>query len=175
MKLRIPVFLTFFVATGLLVLIGIGNLPFAAGQDEAECGAEVEGFKLCIKTEKSRFAVGDDITVVITLQNLTDIDKQIITSSKEHKFEINCVSEATVECPDLRIASVFENFVSARQQVLIRAKDILQKKEVISSEYNFSQPGTYDLSLSRRVPSSSSETGFVDITSNKIVIEVNDR
>ncbi len=162
------------MAAGLLLQVGMGTLRFVAGQHKAECGPEVEGFRLCIKTDRSKFAVGDDITVVITLKNLTEIDKQIITSSKEYKFEINRVGDDLSERPQARNGSGLENFVSARQQVLIRAKDILEKKEVISSKYNFPQPGVYNLSLSRRVPRRASDLGYVELISNKIVVEVGD-
>jgi hypothetical protein len=154
-----------------------GGVLFATGLTESKCGAAVEGVRLCVRTNKTRYRLGEDIVLVLHLKNESDEDKNIVTSSSEYDFTVKNETSGEIAQPASDEKNPYGMLVSARHPIELKTKKNLENEIVISNKYDFSQVGKYVISVNRMIPKSTpgdAETQHLIVTSNKLQIEVVD-
>jgi hypothetical protein len=171
------------ILTVMIVGLGIGQAATRARQlerivqsDESAAPTNVtEGFKLAVEPSESVVQVGQPINLKITLTNTTLQPLYIVERGalKDYKVEVKnekgVMTRRTAE-GKLVDANEGEDFlvIGIAVQPGQQRQDLIE----ISKFYDMTTPGTYSITVKRRVRKLSNRNAFTDAVSNAVTVKV---
>lgn len=150
-----------------------------ASQNEAQFnwGPTVEGCRLSLMSEKAQYEIGEPVIINVVLQN-QDREKLAVSVSQPFPYRVELYLPNNDEAPltlwgHSMNRKLLIELGSSVASVLYRGDSKSPDSLMLNREFDMTLDGRYLLIVHKTVPSETDPNAWIDVSSNKVVIEIN--
>lgn len=171
MKRKITTFIVIVFVTLSVIVFAQSEVskPKISEKKIEGCGDKVDGFILCVGTEKSQYVSGEPVVLQISLKNVSDNSKQLVTSSNDYSININNLNGKPVGLLDNSHDFITRNWISGRNIAEVKSMEKMYKSIVLTDFYDLKTIGEYSVVAKRKLPNAKNNA---EILSDKITIRI---
>ena len=166
--MKLPAFFLFAALAGKLCAFDPDrHWPGEVRIIEQSWGDSAEGLRLALGIEKEIYRPGEAILATGLLSNESEIPRFLsLYSDANLDFAFSVLDQYRRPVPEIQLNRAYDS-----RQSMLQARSRVARPVSISSQFNFSQPGFYSVSISKEIPSTNG-TGNIRLTSGTAVIKV---
>jgi hypothetical protein len=157
-----------------IVLIGVASLTGTDQVEQLPWGTTVEGCRLGASTDKEQYDFGQPINLHLVLQN-KDRDRLKLSEGSDFGFTIEIISpnQQTAHLTLWGEGTLNGNAMEARRRLITLAHgDTTTASIMLNRAYDMTLDGKYTISAHRIIPSNLDADAWVDVSSNKVIVEI---